>query len=102
MTEPAYAEEAARTFTVEEYPEGLLLRGPCPRCGTHIQIELFEAVFSRGPTPGGSPTGTHADGPEAGSVEPVICTCEEPHPGRPADDIGCGAFWVFLIGPEQP
>lgn len=91
VTEPEYAANAARTFVVETYPEGRLLRGDCPRCGATIEVPLVDEMFSRRPVPGPSP---------ADQAEPVICTCREPHPGRPADDVGCGAYWVFVIPAE--
>jgi hypothetical protein len=34
---------------------------------------------------------------EASDGEPVICTCEEPHDGRPEGQVGCGAYWNFIL-----
>jgi hypothetical protein len=93
-TDAAYADTAAATFTASTPAAGvLMLTGPCPRCATVIQIPVVDGVYKglrlrrREPAPT-SPTPR---------VEPMICTCEEPHEGRPADRIGCGAYWLLEL-----
>lgn len=80
-----YATAAASTFTIDDHGVGLqVLRGPCPRCEALIDILIVKLVVK-----GASPV------PD--SVEPVTCTCEETHDGRPEDRIGCGAYWNFAL-----
>lgn len=93
-TEDRYAEEAARTFSVVEAgPGDFVLRGPCPRCGTIVDIPVVDEFFR------GSLTLAHAPQSAAGGdfVEPVICTCDDDHPNRPGERFGCGAYWTFII-----
>ncbi|MFC4049871.1 hypothetical protein ACFOY4_09275 [Actinomadura syzygii] len=98
-TDPEFAGAAARTFAVETYPDGLLLRGPCPRCASVIEVALVDEVFSRGLL--GWRRGSPAPPPAPEPVEPVICTCTEAHPGRPDGRVGCGAYWLFAV-PASP
>ncbi|MFI0718269.1 hypothetical protein [Streptomyces sp. NPDC021224] len=89
-TDATYPEAAARTFVVESYGAGVdLLRGPCPRCFAFIDIPYFRETIKSGTAFGEEP-----DDPRG---EPVICTCDEEHEGRPADRKGCGAYWNFVI-----
>ncbi|MEV0794103.1 hypothetical protein [Kribbella sp. NPDC050459] len=95
VSEPGYAEQAAGTFVIENFGVGTsLLGGRCPRCDASIEIPLLDDVFrgDLGSRPGG---GTGAPG-GIRSV-PIICTCAEAHPGRPADRVGCGAYWIFDV-----
>lgn len=96
MTEPlpyedatadVYAVKAAASFTVTHIAAGLRhLTGPCPRCGALIEIPVVDTVYK-----------TRAgDGP----IEAVVCTCAEPHPGRPEGHVGCGAYWNLILGPD--
>lgn len=109
VTDPAYAEKVAKTFTLDEPEPGTqILRGPCPRCGTVIDVPVVSVVFrlimddALGTTRAvwGRKKAV-SDGPQ---VEPMMCTCEDPHPGRPPDYVGCGAFWKLAISPvpQQP
>ncbi|MCO6009798.1 hypothetical protein NE236_32985 [Actinoallomurus purpureus] len=87
VTAAEFGVRAARTFTVEQVEPGvLLLGGPCPRCDAVISIPIFDRVFRYG---GGSA------GEKAPRYETVVCTCDEPHPGRPESRVGCGAFWAI-------
>jgi hypothetical protein len=100
VTKPEYTAEAARTFTVDTYPEGILLNGTCPRCGAAMQIALLKEMFSRAilrrkHVPDGQPEPVQR-------VEPVICTCAEAHAGRPEGYVGCGAYWVFALADTAP
>ncbi|MET9269611.1 hypothetical protein [Kribbella sp. NPDC003557] len=110
VSEPGYAERAAGTFVIENFGVGTsLLGGRCPRCDASIEVPLVDDVF-RGDLsgrPGGvtRPGGTSRpggpggpDGPATRSRSvPIICTCTEVHPGRPADRVGCGAYWIFDV-----
>ncbi|MFK0136302.1 hypothetical protein [Streptomyces murinus] len=90
MTKQQYALDAALTFAVDSYGPGLdMLRGPCPRCRALIEIPLFHELVKAG----GHPGVTLSD--PAG--EPVLCTCEEDHEGRPAGRTGCGAYWNLVV-----
>jgi CHAT domain len=102
MTEDAYGPRAAESFTVEEPAAGtLVLRGPCPRCEALIEIPVVSSVFRlsrsiRGPLRRKTPSTA-----ETGHVEPMMCTCQDGHPGRPEGYSGCGAYWTLTI-PAQP
>lgn len=100
MTESRFAEEAAKTFIAQSHPEGIVLSGNCPRCGAPIQVPLLVETFSRGVRWG---RGTYAGPPPATArrSEPIICTCEEPHPGRPDGYVGCGAYWTLVLTEEE-
>lgn len=91
-TDPRYAAAAAAVFEIrEQVTGGLTLRGPCPRCHTEIEIPVVARVvrgLAWGP---GTPAEDEPD------VEPVICTCAEPHGGRPEGRVGCGAYWNFTL-----
>lgn len=90
ITEARYPHEAASTFTVETYGAGMdLLRGPCPRCLTVIEIPVFREIVK-----GGSGESGPLDEPAG---EPVICTCDEEHEARPANRKGCGAYWNLIL-----
>jgi hypothetical protein len=92
MTDAQYATTAAGQFEVEEYGVGVLtLRGPCPRCGAMIEIPLVNRVVK------GVSQAAAASPREVSEGEPVICTCEEPHEGRPEGRVGCGAYWNFIL-----
>ena len=108
MTDTTYSERVADSFAVEEPEPGtLILRGPCPRCGAIIDIPVVDGIFRLAMR---STTGISraawgwkrkpAEGPSS-HVEPMICTCEDPHPGRPDDDIGCGAYWTLTVSPNS-
>ena len=93
VTDPRFAAEAAASFVVEDHGDGVqLLRGPCPRCRIHIDVpvvpEIVRTYRPEADVGGGMPDGT---------VEPVICTCTEPHDGRPEGRVGCGAYWNFIL-----
>jgi hypothetical protein len=102
ITDESYARKAAPTFGIEEPKPGLrILRGSCPRCGAIIDIPLMPSVFGGNRSsstvlrPGATSKG------DAGSIEPVLCTCDDDHPGRPDGRRGCGAYWNFVIHPAS-
>ncbi|MGH3898686.1 MAG: hypothetical protein ACRDTA_10625 [Pseudonocardiaceae bacterium] len=88
-TEPTFTITAASTFIIEDHGIGLqILHGPCPRCAATIDIPIVRQVVK-----GTGQTAT-TDTP---AIEPVMCTCEEAHDGRPEDRVGCGAYWNFAL-----
>jgi hypothetical protein len=98
VTDDRYAKEAANNFAPSSPAPGTLaLTGPCPRCDVVIQIPIVDEVYKTfrwrtGKAPSGAvqPKTTER-------VEPVVCTCVEPHPNRPANRTGCGAYWQFRL-----
>ncbi|MEV4758493.1 hypothetical protein AB0J86_25775 [Micromonospora sp. NPDC049559] len=100
VTEPGYAERAAATFqAARPAPGTLLLTGPCPRCGTVIQVPVVDGVYK---TTGRFRVGGRREPAPSERLEPLICTCEEEHPGRPAGRAGCGAYWLLRITVDAP
>jgi len=100
ISEDAFAERAAATFTVAEPTRGMLiLRGPCPRCQTQIDIPVVTTLFRSSYGFGGRFLAKGPPATRAGDVEPepMVCTCDDEHPGRPADRFGCGAYWMLAI-----
>jgi hypothetical protein len=94
ISEPDYATEAAKTFQLDKIRVGMwALRGSCPRCRAHLEILVVYDVVVKGRT---APTG-----PEQDDNEPVMCTCDEPHPGRPQGQLGCGAYWIFALPADR-
>jgi hypothetical protein len=86
-TAPDYAGAAASKFTIEDHGAGLqILRGPCPRCAAPIDIPIVRQVVK-----------SFGAAPDTDNVEPVMCTCEETHDGRPEGRVGCGAYWNFAL-----
>lgn len=100
ITEDAFAEKAAETFAVAELARGMLiLRGPCPRCQAQIDIPVVTTLFRSPHSFVGlfSRKGPKAAGEDDLEPEPMLCTCDDDHPGRPADRVGCGAYWTLTI-----
>ncbi|WP_284744157.1 hypothetical protein [Amycolatopsis sp. RTGN1] len=96
ITDGNFAREAAEHFTVAEPKPGtLVLRGPCPRCSTIIDVPIVKSIFrSRGPF------GMRRDSPSRSRVEPMMCTCNDEHPNRPEGAYGCGAYWTLDLSEE--
>jgi hypothetical protein len=102
VTEDDYAAAAAETFTVEEPKPGRrVLHGNCPRCHALIDIPIVLSVF------GGNRSLTdllkrRSEAAESAPViEPMLCTCDEAHTGRPEGRTGCGAYWNFALRPAS-
>jgi hypothetical protein len=95
VNHPDFAQHATQTFTIETVSPGIvLLHGTCPRCHARIQVPFVDKVFrtwSKG-RPDGRGSGESA---LSGRQETIICTCEEQHPNRPDDHVGCGAYWIL-------
>lgn len=98
VTDEEYAAFAASQFTVEEpRPGTLILRGQCPRCHAVIDIPVVSGIFRTSSLPGRKLW--HRQ--QADHVEPMMCTCEESHPGRPDDVVGCGAYWTLTLSRQD-
>jgi hypothetical protein len=91
VSEPEYTQLAAKSFVIEDFGSGMsLLSGPCPRCRSAIEVPVIDRVVRA----------VQFDedlAPTDIRTVPIICTCSEAHPGRPAERVGCGAYWVFDI-----
>jgi hypothetical protein len=98
VTEDRYA-ESAQNFTIEEpRPGTLVLRGPCPRCEAIIDIPVVSGIFRSSRLLGSR--GPH-NSPATGQIEPMMCTCEDDHPGRPEGAFGCGAYWTLVLSRQH-
>ncbi|MFI2644448.1 hypothetical protein [Streptomyces sp. NPDC018610] len=96
VTDDSFATTAAGTFTAKVVSPGTTeLTGPCPRCGAIIRIPVVSGVYKSFRLP----RRRHAPPASQALLEPVICTCDDDHPGRPEGDVGCGAFWIFRLEP---
>nr|WP_052166083.1 hypothetical protein [Micromonospora purpureochromogenes] len=99
VTDHSFAKQAAKEFTLDRPTYGMLvLHGPCPRCRGAMEVPLFDLVVrttdvtSLPPRP--QPP---VDASDSSHVEPIICLCEDEHPGRPAGRKGCGAYWTLAV-----
>jgi hypothetical protein len=87
ITDEVYADAFSTTCEVTETRRGVLLTGICPRCGDRMHFPVPTKVFLN----------TTAAAPSPPTK--MMCTCRIVHPGCPADDEGCGAYWnVELSG----
>ena len=91
VTDDAYAAAFASTCTPHKTRRGVRLTGTCPRCGDRMDFPVPIRVFQ-------SP----ASAPPAAKTEPVMCTCKTTHPGTPAGDEGCGAYWNVELSESAP
>lgn len=95
VTHDAYGQLAATSFAAVPIRGGLILNGPCPRCldpmaFPHVS-EVYKAIWPERRT-------TDPSTPKL----PMICTCEEEHPGRPSGVAGCGAYWNVTLTVTAP
>ncbi len=88
-TSEAFAAGASR-FMVLPTRDGVVLSGPCPRCGHAMEFPHVGDVYM----------GTPAFVPDA--AVNVLCTCEVLHPGCPEGLGGCGAYWNVRLERVQP
>jgi len=99
-TDDAYSATAAKSFTATKLAEGtLVLRGPCPRCHAVIDIPVVSSVFRGSRSLGGWLRAQAPRPSEDSYTEPMLCTCQDDHPDRPAGRSGCGAYWSLTISP---
>ncbi len=97
-TQDSYAEWAADTFTVQETEPGvILLHGRCPQCQANIEIIVVTIIFASRRRLRSWLRPDRAAAPDAEIEQPVMCTCQDEHPGRPDGRIGCGAYWMMII-----
>ncbi|MER6348754.1 hypothetical protein ACWC10_04645 [Streptomyces sp. NPDC001595] len=102
-TEQGFAETAAHSFVSAAYEEGVLLSGPCPRCGCLMEVALVREVFSRHVFSRRLSPGRDYRTPEdVPRLEPLICTCVTPHENRPEGRAGCGAYWLHPLTGGRP
>jgi hypothetical protein len=92
VTEDAYAEGFAASCTPHPTRRGVLLTGTCPRCGDRMDFPVPTRVFQR----------PVRAAPDAKEPQPVMCTCEVTHPGTPAGEEGCGAYWNVELSRSAP
>ncbi len=92
VTDDAFGERSA-SFEVRPTEGGVILHGPCPRCGDVMEFAHVERVY-RG-------LGRRRRHYESSSVINVACTCSGEHPGRPAGEVGCGAYWNILVENDE-
>lgn len=97
VTSDDYAATFTGGCTAVPTSRGHVLRGTCPRCGDSMDFlvvtEVWQSITTATP-PAESPSSTQDE-------VPLLCTCSAPHPGRPADEEGCGAFWNIVVR-ERP
>jgi hypothetical protein len=55
----------------------------------------YKGVFSRSTPPPDLSSGVGGT-----RALPMLCTCVLPHPDRPADEEGCGAYWSVEVSSE--
>jgi hypothetical protein len=94
VTEDSYAEHATG-FDIDTTPDDtIVLHGTCPRCRHVMEYVISDSVTKRA-AEAVTTTAPAQDGQP--SVEEMCCTCDQEHPGRPADYLGCGAFWDLAL-----
>ena len=106
-TSDEYAAYAARTFgSVISKDGSVTLVGSCPRCMHAMEYLIASGGVTRSwvrrasSLLGGAGSAAPVSPlPAAGDddAEKMICTCEHDHPGRPADYLGCGAWWNLAV-----
>jgi hypothetical protein len=96
VTADTYALAFASSCSLTPIRRGVLLRGTCPRCGDEMDFPVITEIFL---------TTAVAENTSVLTVseeKPVMCTCRTTHPGQPAGDEGCGAYWnIKLSGPAS-
>ena len=76
--------------------EDLFASGPCPRCGHDVDYQRSQRmVLPQGVGWRGLAGGSASPQPGATAYKeyPVMCSCAEDHPGRPAGALGCGVVF---------
>lgn len=96
ITNEQYGPIFAVGCEVSPTARGIRLSSKCPRCEgmmSYDKVEKFSKALRRGKV---------ASEPRAESagVVHVMCTCKRAHPGCPADDEGCGAYWTVEVSVE--
>lgn len=89
--------QSLSSFTRQQIKGGVAVTGPCPEC---LHTFTFSIIYEpQLLTPGTSITGQSAG---RGLTDPapnylIRCACTEDHPGRPAENTGCGAMAFIKI-----
>ena len=101
ISKQEYADRAARdNFRFEEPEPGCpFLRGSCPRCDDPMIFEIPRSIVYKGPLRMFSIHRSKAETDGRDCL--VLCTCTHDHPGRPAEDEGCGAYWTLHLEMEH-
>jgi hypothetical protein len=94
VTDDAYGHAFASSCTAARIRRGVLLRGTCPRCAHGMSFPVITEVFQTAVPEEQSASG--ADSEE----KPLLCTCNGTHPGRPAREEGCGAYWNVRLSTQ--
>lgn len=91
-SDDSYDDRAAESFNFKyepaQEPERIVFHGPCPNCAHGFSFIWPLAVVRTAVA-----TSTTA------TKLPVTlyCRCEHAHPGRPDDEVGCGAYWKLKV-----
>lgn len=102
-TDPAFGQQAAGTFIASRAADGTTsLVGSCPRCSAGMEVVIPDEMFLANRTGllrrmFGRTDGTTSPAESDKQVVPMICLCPAPHPGRPQDRKGCGAYWNLTV-----
>jgi hypothetical protein len=99
ITEDAFGQQAATTFDATRAADDTYsVVGRCPRCGASMEVvipgEMFLAnrsLLRR------RPWRTDSTASPRTEEVPMSCLCSAPHPGRPQDRKGCGAYWKLIV-----
>ncbi|MFD5720923.1 hypothetical protein [Streptomyces sp. NPDC127036] len=100
-TDRVFGQHAASTFVASEATDDTIsLVGSCPRCLAGMEVVIPSVMFLANRT--GRLRGFFKKDdktPTAGKEQnvPMICLCPAPHPGRPQDRKGCGAYWNLTV-----
>lgn len=97
-SEEGYAAAAAGFHREATARATLVLSGLCPRCSHMMEYLISKTTVKSRRWWQLTGRGVTADPPAAPEPEDMCCTCEQAHPGRPADYLGCGAYWTLALG----
>ena len=105
-TSDDYAIHAAQTFDVVMSRDGsMALVGSCKRCEHAMEYLIAKDGVTKSWVRRAAGPQNRAGRPAVALPAPadgengvqMICTCEDEHPGRPADYLGCGAWWNVAV-----
>jgi hypothetical protein len=102
-TNPAFGQQAAGKFIASRTADGTVsLLGSCPRCSASMEVVIPDEMFLANRTGllqrmFGRTDWTTSPAESNEQEVPMICLCPAPHPGRPQDRKGCGAYWNLTI-----
>jgi hypothetical protein len=100
-TQDSYAQWAADTFAARNAEPGvLLLHGSCPQCQANIEVVIVTTIFAARHRIRDWLRSARQPKRDEDVRQPVLCTCQDDHPGRPDGRLGCGAYWTMIIAPD--